>query len=174
VHNQNPAVVLEDVDPEVNRPGRQVTGSITRPTHPDVAPEAVALSKQLAIVMKQRSTQLGFMEITNYYYEHPNGDVRRGGGDPGIARNAYGLLGTERLAAGETGPLGGSVLMEIGGLNSRGQKSVGMLRNNVREMLEAVLVATADGSLTAIDPAEVDHLLPPGQESDKPLNDPHE
>ena len=98
--------------------------------------------------MKQRSTQLGFMEITNYYYEHPNGDVRRGG-DPGIARNAYGLLGTERLAASETGPLGGSVLMEIGGLNSRSQKSVGMLRNNVREMLEAVLVATADGSLTA-------------------------
>lgn len=174
VHNQNPAVVLEDVDPEVNRPGRQVTGSITWPTHPDVAPEAVALSKQLAIVMKQRSTQLGFMEITNYYYEHPNGDVRRGGGDPGIARNAYGLLGTERLAAGETGPLGGSVLMEIGGLNSRGQKSAGMLRNNVREMLEAVLVATADGSLTAIDPAEADRLLPPGQESDKPLNNPHE
>ncbi|WP_278411940.1 hypothetical protein [Stutzerimonas kunmingensis] len=124
--------------------------------------------------MKQRSTQLGFMEITNYYYEHPNGDVRRGGGDPDIARNAYGLLGTERLAACETGPLGGSVLMEIGGLNSRGQKSVGMLRNNVREMLEAVLVATADGSLTAIDPAEADRLLPLGQASDKPLNNPHE
>lgn len=123
--------------------------------------------------MKQRSTQLGFMEITDYYYEHPNGDVRRGG-DPGIARNAYGLLGTERLAASETGPLGGSVLMEIGGLNSRSQKSVGMLRNNVREMLEAVLVATADGSLTVIDPAEADRLPPPGQESDNPLNNPHE
>jgi len=49
-----------------------------------------------------------------------------------------------------------------------------MLRNNVREMLEAVLVATADSSLTAIDPAEADRLLPPGQESDKPLNNPHE
>ncbi len=174
VHNQNPAVVLEDVDPEVNRPGRQVTGSITWPTHPDVAPEAVALSKQLAIAMKQRSLQLGFMEITNYYHEPPNGDVRRVGGDPGIARNAYGLLGSERLAAGDEGPLGGSILMEIGGLNSRGQKSVGMLRNNVREMLEAVLVATANGSLMAIDPAEADRLLPPGQESDKPLSNPHE
>ena len=174
VHNQNPAVVLEDVDPEVNRPGRQVTGSITWPTHPDVAPEAVALSKQLAIAMKQRSLQLGFMEITNYYHEHPNGDVRRVGGDPGIARNAYGLLGSEQLAAGDEGPLGGSILMEIGGLNSRGQKSVGMLRNNVREMLEAVLVATANGSLMAIDPAEADRLLPPGQESDKPLSNPHE
>jgi len=174
VHNQNPAVVLEDVDPEVNRPGRQVTGSITWPTHPDVAPEAVALSKQLAIAMKQRSLQLGFMEITNYYHEHPNGDVRRGGGDPGIARNAYGLLGSERLAAGDEGPLGGSILMEIGGLNSRDQKSVGMLRNNVREMLEAVLVATANGSLMAIDPAEADRFLPPGQESDKPLSNPHE
>lgn len=174
VHNQNPAVVLDDVDPEVNRPGRQVTGSITWPTHEDVAPEAVALSKQMAIVMKQRSQELGFMEITNYYYERPNGEIRRGGGDPGIARNAYGLLGTERLAAGETGPLGGSILMEITGLNSRGQKSVGMLRNNVREMLEAVLLATADGSLTTIDPTEADRLLPPGNESDEPLSNPHE
>lgn len=174
VHNQNPAEVLDDVDPEVNRPGRQVTGSLTWPTHEDVAPEAVALSKQLAIVMKQRSLQLGFMELTNYYYQYPNGDVRRGGGDPGIARNAYGLLGSQRLAAGEPGPLGGSVLVEIAGLNSRGQKSVGMLRNNVREMLEAVLLATADGSLLAIDPAQADRLLPPGNLSDQPLSNPHE
>ncbi|MEZ3135769.1 hypothetical protein ACBG90_13790 [Stutzerimonas kunmingensis] len=28
VHNQNPAVVITNVDPEVNRPGRPVTGSI--------------------------------------------------------------------------------------------------------------------------------------------------
>ena len=43
-----------------------------------------------------------------------------------------------------------------------------------REMLEAVLFASANGSLMAIDPAETDRLLPPGQESDKPLSNPHE
>ena len=64
--------------------------------------------------------------------------------------------------------------MEITGLNSRGQKSKGMLRNNVREMLEALLVATADGSLLTQDPAETDRLLPPGQEVDEPLDNPHE
>ncbi len=174
VHNQNPAVVLDEADPEANRPGRQVTGSIVWPTNAAVAPAAVALSKQMALVMKKRSMQLGNMEITNYYYERPDGSIRRGGGDPGIARNAYALLASERLASGAEGPLGGNILMEITGLNSRGQKSKGMLRNNVREMLEALLVATADGSLLTQDPAETDRLLPPGQEVDEPLDNPHE
>jgi hypothetical protein len=64
--------------------------------------------------------------------------------------------------------------MEITGLNSRGQKSIGMLRNNVREMLEALLLASADGSLLTQDPAEADHLLRPGQEVDEPLENPHD
>ncbi|SDH24291.1 Zinc carboxypeptidase [Pseudomonas benzenivorans] len=174
VHNQNPAVVLDEADPEANRPGRQVTGSITWPTHPEVAQAAVELSKQMAVVMKKRSLQIGHMEITNYYYERPDGSIRRGGGEPGIARNAYALLGSQRLASGASGPLGGSVLMEITGLNSRGQKSIGMLRNNVREMLEALLLASADGSLLSVDPAEADQLLRPGQEVDQPLANPHE
>lgn len=174
VHNQNPAVVLDEADPEANRPGRQVTGSITWPTHPEVAQAAVELSKQMAIVMKKRSLQIGHMEISNYYYERPDGSIRRGGGEPGIARNAYALLGSQRLAGGASRPLGGSVLMEITGLNSRGQKSIGMLRNNVREMLEALLLASADGSLLSIDPAEADQLLRPGQEVDEPLANPHE
>lgn len=174
VHNQNPAVVLDEADPEANRPGRQVTGSITWPTNPEVAQAAVDLSKQMAVVMKKRSMQLGHMEITNYYYERPDGSIRRGGGDPSIARNAYALLGSQRLASGAEGPLGGSVLMEITGLNSRGQKSIGMLRNNVREMLEALLLASADGSLLSTDPAEADQLLRPGQEVDEPLANPHE
>jgi hypothetical protein len=174
VHNQNPAVVLDDADEDINRPGRQVTGSITWPTNPDVARAAVDLSKQMAIVMKRRSMELGNMEITNYYYERPDGSIRRGGGEPGIARNAYALLASQRLAGGAQGPLGGSVLMEITGLNSRGQKSIGMLRNNVREMLEAVLQASADGSLYQIDPAEADRILPPGRGVDEPLPNPHD
>ena len=174
VHNQNPAVVLDEADAEANRPGRQVTGSITWPTNAAVAPAAVELSKQMALVMKKRSLQLGNMEITNYYYERPDGSIRRGGGEPGIARNAYALLGSRLLASGAEGPLGGSILMEITGLNSRGQKSIGMLRNNVREMLEALLLATADGSLLTQDPAEADRLLRPGQEVDEPLDNPHD
>ena len=144
------------------------------PTNAAVAPAAVELSKQMALVMKKRSMQLGNMEITNYYYERPDGSIRRGGGEPGIARNAYALLATKRLASGAEGPLGGSILMEITGLNSRGQKSIGMLRNNVREMLEALLVATAAGSLLTQDPTEADRMLRPGQEVDEPLENPHE
>lgn len=174
VHNQNPAVVLEDADPDINHPDRQVTGSITWPTNDDVAQAAVDLSKQMSVVMKRRSMELGNMEITNYFYQYPDGSIRRGGGEPGIARNAYALLATQRLNSGTSGPMGGSVLMEITGLNSRGQKSIGMLRNNVREMLEALLLASADGSLYAIDPAEADRILPPGQETDKPLPNPHD
>src|SRR3990167_6234790 len=151
VHNQNPAVVHGDVDPDV-----------------------VDLSKQMALVMKKRSMQIGHMEVSNYFYQRPDGSIRRGGGDPGIARNAYALLASESLAKGAEGPLGGSILMEITGLNSRGQKSIGMLRNNVREMLEALLLASADGSLLTQDPAEAEHLLRPGQEVDEPLENPHD
>ncbi len=174
VHNQNPAVVQDDADPDANRPGRQITASLAWPTNAAVAPQAVDLSKQMALVMKKRSMEIGHMEVSNYYYQRPNGSIRRGGGEPGIARNAYALLASERLANGTEGPLGGSILMEITGLNSRGQKSIGMLRNNVREMLEALLVASADGSLLTEDPAETEQLLRPGQEVDEPLPDPHD
>lgn len=80
-----------------------------------------------------------FKKITHYYCECPNGDIRRGSGEPGIVRNAYGLLGSEQLAAGEAGLRGASPLVELTGLNSRGKKSAGLLRNNIGEMLEAVL-----------------------------------
>lgn len=157
VHNQGPSVVDPDAVPQGNefRPGRLVTGSILWPTNDNVATEAVVLSKQMTLVMKKRSIELGNMEITRYV----------GGDFPGIARNAYGLLGTDRLIAGEQGPLGGSVLVEIlgqteGSLNfNLGQKAIGMLKNNARELLEAVLEATADGSVFDEDPAEVDDIL---------------
>lgn len=159
VHNQGPSVVDPDAVPQDNefRPGRLVTGSILWPTNDNVADQAVDLSKQMTLVMKKRSIELGNMEITRYV----------GGDFPGIARNAYGLLGTERLNQNEQGPLGGSVLVEIlgqteGSLNfNLGQKAIGMLKNNARELLEAVLEATADGSLFDEDPADVDTLILP-------------
>lgn len=157
VHNQGPSAVAEDERPDNDafRPNRLVTGSILWPTNESVDPGALDFSKQIALVMKKRSMELGNMEITRFV----------GGDFPGIARNAYGLFGSERLTSGEPGPLGGSVLVEIlgqteGSLNfNLGQKAIGMLRNNARELLEAALLATADDSVLAEDPAEVDELI---------------
>jgi hypothetical protein len=165
VHNLGTSVVNEEVDPSINRPGRMVTGSILWPTNEDVAEEAVNLSKQMCIVMKKRSLELGNMELTNYARVRSDGSFIRGGGFAGIARNAYGLIGTERLDAGEPGPLGGSVLVEIRG---QGQKSIGMLKNNARELMQVVLESTADGSLFFEDPAEADILLPIGTDTSIP------
>jgi hypothetical protein len=162
VHNLGTSVVNEDIDPEINRPGRMVTGSILWPTNEDVAEEARNLSKQMCIVIKKRSMELGNMELTNYARVRSDGSFSRGGGFPGIARNAYGLIGTEWLNDGATGPLGGSILVEIRG---QGQKSLGMLKNNAREIMEVVLEKTADGSLFAVNPSEADSLLPIGTDT---------
>jgi hypothetical protein len=162
VHNLGSSVINDDVDQTINRPGRLVTGSILWPTNEDVAEEARDLSKQMCIVIKKRSLELGNMELTNYARVRSDGSFSRGGGFPGIARNAYGLIGTERLDDGEPGPLGGSILVEIRG---QGQKSIGMLKNNAREIMQVVLESTADGSLFMEDPAEADILLPIGTDT---------
>lgn len=169
VHNQGSAKVQDGVDPAVGRAGRLITGSILWPTNEEVHPDAVDFSKQITLVMKKRSQELGNMEFTNYLFRNSAGVALRGGGFPGIARNAYGLLGSARIAAGEAGPVGGSILVEIRG---QGQKSIGMLKNNARELLEAVLRATADGSLFDEDPAEADLLLPPGDLTDEFIGNP--
>jgi hypothetical protein len=162
VHNQGSSVINDDTDSDVNRPNQLVTGSITWPTNEAVDEAARDLSKQLTVVMKKRSLELGNMEFTNYIRQRSDGSFIRGGPFPGIARNAFGLLGTERIDAGEAGPLGGSVLVEIRG---QGQKSIGMLKNNAREIVWSVLAATADGSLFVEDPAEALALLPIGTDS---------
>ena len=157
VHNQGPSVVDEDERPanKAFRPNRLVTGSILWPTNADVDSAAIDLSKQMSLIMKKRSMELGFAEITRYV----------GGDFPGIARNAYGLLGTTRIEDGETGPVGGSVLLEVlgqteGSINfDVGQKSIGKLKGVPRELVWAVIEATADGSLYAEVPDEVDDLL---------------
>lgn len=154
IHNQGFNTVNEDDTSGANRPGQRVTGSTLWPTNEAVDPAAVDLSKQLTLILKKRSMELGHSEITRY----------NGGDFPGIARNAYGLMGTERIDNGETG-VGGSVLLEIMGqiegspsINI-GQKAIGMLKNNVRELMMAVLQATADQSLYQENPDDVDSLL---------------
>ena len=170
VHNQGSAKVVDDVAPESgNRAGWLITSSILWPTNEDVAEVARDLSKQLTVVIKQRSLELGYFEVTNYLFRNSAGAALRGGGFAGIARNAYGLLGTERIFAGELGPVGGSILVEIRG---QGQKSIGMLKNAAREAMMAVLEQTADGSLFAIDPSLSDTLLPPGDLTDDFIGNP--
>ena len=162
VQNLGTTVIKDDVDPMINRPGRMVTGSILWPTNEEIAEEAINLSKQMCIVIKKRSLELGNMELTNYARVRSDGSFIRGGGFPGMARNAFGLLGTERLDAGEQGHLGGSILVDIRG---QGQKSIGMLKNNAREIMQIVLESTADGSLFIENPADADILLPIGTDT---------
>lgn len=157
IHNQGFNVVDDETcaQTEVCRDGQYVTGSILWPVNFNVAPEAVDFSKQMAIVMKQRSLELGNVELTRY----------NGGDFAGIARNAYGLLGTERLDSGESGPLGGSVLFEVAGqiegsvFINNGQKAIGKLKSGVKKILLALLEATADGSLLLENPDEADTLI---------------
>ena len=145
VHNQG----FNVVDPEqcaaddACRPGQYVTGSILWPTNADVLVDDVDLSKQMTIVMKKRSLEIGNVELTRY----------NGGDFPGIARNAYGLLG------------GGSVLFEVAGqiegspsINN-GQKAIGKLKSGVRKILLSLLEATADGSLFDENPDEANTLI---------------
>ena len=170
IHNQGSAKVVDDVATESgNRAGRMITSSILWPTNEDVAEVARDLSKQMTVVIKQRSLELGYFEVTNYLFRSAAGNALRGGGFPGIARNAYGLLGTERIFAGELGPVGGSILVEIRG---QGQKSIGMLKNAARETMMVVLRQTADGSLFDIDPSLSDTLLPPGDLTDDFIGNP--
>lgn len=170
IHNQGSAKVLDEVSDESgNRAGRMITSSILWPTNEDVSEVARDLSKKMTIAIKQRSLELGYFEVTNYLFRNSAGVALRGGGFAGIARNAYGLLGTERLFAGETGELGGSVLVEIRG---QGQKSIGMLKNAAREAMMVVLTKTADGSLFSIDQTLSDSLLPPGDLTDDFIGNP--
>ena len=156
VHNQGFNVVDPDqcAADQACRPGQYVTGSILWPTNAEVDPRAVNLSKQMAIVMKKRSLDVGNVELTRF----------AGGDFAGIARNAYGLLGSDRLVS-ELPPLGGSVLFEVVGqiegspsINN-GQKAIGKLKSGIKKVLMALLESTADGSLFAEDPDEADSLI---------------
>lgn len=145
VHNQGFNVVDHEqcAADAACRPGQTVTGSILWPTDEEVDEGARDLSKQMTPVMKKRSLEIGNVQLTRY----------DGGSFPGIARNAYGLLG------------GGSVLFEAAGQTegsvfiNNGQKAMGKLKNGVRKILLSLLEATADGTLYEEVPAEAETLI---------------
>jgi hypothetical protein len=76
---------------------------------------------------------------------HAKPSLYKGGGEPGIARNAYGLLGSA------------SVLMEHRGV---GQKAGGYMENISYNAVLAVAKALADGSLDKADPKVAETLQP--------------
>jgi len=116
----------------VDDEGRMITGSVMWPNAEEEAErlgiseefaETVTLSKRVVSEMLVNLDQYGYANITRY----PSTTT------PGIARNAYGLLGS------------GSVLFEArGGI---GQKSRGYIAKQTYVAGMSVLAAAADGSL---------------------------
>jgi predicted deacylase len=127
----------------VDEDGRLVTGSTMWPNAIGtaqalgIAPQfevAVELSKRVVAVMVTELDRYGYANVTRF----------PGGTWPGIARNAYGLLGA------------GSVLVEIRG--RIGTKSNGYLTKLAYNAAKSVVAALADGSLYSADPGVAEGL----------------
>jgi predicted deacylase len=106
--------------------------------------EAVELSKKVVATLVTKLDQYGFANVTRYPGTLP----------PGIARNAYGLLGA------------GSVLFELrGGI---GVKSNGYITKMAYQASKSVVQALADGSLFDADVAVAEALPERGPSIDPP------
>lgn len=111
-----------------------VFSSTLWPTAVGVAADVVLLSKQVV------STAL----IARDKIAHANTDLYNGGPEPGISRNAYGLLGSA------------SVLFEHRGV---GQKAAGYMADISFRTVMAIIEALADGSLHTTDIARAEALV---------------
>ena len=116
--------------------GREITASLMWPTHPDVAPSAVDAANQVTVVAQKTIDYLAGGNVSQY----PGGDYE------GIARNAYGLLGSA------------SVLMELSAIDDEQSQ----IRAAYLVMLTVAQTA-ADGSVKRIDPARADAIPPRGE-----------
>ncbi|WP_245776053.1 M14 family zinc carboxypeptidase [Saccharopolyspora flava] len=117
--------------------GREITASLMWPTTPGVAAEPLTLAKQVSVVART-AMDAGGANVSQY----PGGDYQ------GIARNAYGLLGS------------GSVLIELSDMGPDHEQS--QITSALTSM-HAITNATADGSLHNTDPAEADTIPPRGE-----------
>jgi predicted deacylase len=106
--------------------------------------QAVELSKKVVATLVTRLDRYGFANISRYPGTLP----------PGIARNAYGLLGA------------GSVLFELRG--DIGTKSNGYIAKTAYHASKSVVEALADGSLFDADTAIADALPERGPAIDPP------
>lgn len=127
----------------VDDDGRMITGSIMWPNAVDTAAElgiadefaeTITESQRAASVMLQAVDNYGYANITRY----PSTET------PGIARNAYGLLGSA------------SVLFELrGGI---GQKSAGYISRTASVTGYELLKAVADGSWETADLSVIENI----------------
>jgi hypothetical protein len=138
-HVTQPAVVVDYhmqgryVQPD----GRETTASILWPTSPLVTAGPVTRSRQLAVRNYEAVTLLARANVSRY----PGGDYE------GIARNAYGILGSA------------SLLVELSDLPAN--RVDFQIRTALVSMI-ATAQGAADGSLWRIDPARADTVPPRG------------
>jgi murein tripeptide amidase MpaA len=131
----------------VDEDGRQISMSVFWPNNPDVESDVIDCSRQVAVTHADAVQDKGHANVSLY----PGGTIA------GIARNAFGLLGSC------------SVLVEFrGGI---GQKSSGYLIRQAYDGMYATLAAAADGSLWTIDPARGDDIPPRGSFLPNPRNE---
>ena len=140
----------------VDDDGRLITGSIMWPNATEEAErlgiadefaETITMSKRAVSIMLTSLEQYGYANITRY----PSTST-------GIARNAYGLLGST------------SVLFEVrGGI---GAKSNGYLAKHAEVSGMAVLSSAADGSLWTASTAPADNIRERGESVDNPHGPP--
>jgi hypothetical protein len=132
-HATHPAVVVDyHMQGRYLQPdGRETTASILWPTSPLAGAEAVTRSRQLAVRNYDTMTLFAFANVTRY----PGGDYE------GIARNAYGILGSA------------SLLVELSDLPADQVEL--QIRSAFTSML-ATAQGAADGSLWRVDPARAD------------------
>jgi hypothetical protein len=113
--------------------GRETTASILWPTSPLAPAAAVTASRRLAVANYAAMTRLAGADVTRY----PGGDYE------GIARNAYGILGSS------------SLLVELSDLPAEQVES--QIRTAYVSMITTAQ-GVADGSLRRTDPARADEI----------------
>ena len=134
-HATRPAVVVDyHMQGRYLQPdGRETTASILWPTSPLVGADAVTRGRQLAVRNYTAMTYLAGANVTRY----PGTDYE------GIARNAYGLLGSA------------SLLVELSNLPS--EQVPAQIRTAFVSML-ATAQGSADRTLWKADPADADKI----------------
>jgi hypothetical protein len=115
--------------------GREITASMLWPTNANVPQDKVDAAKQVTVVAHRAVTLVG-----GNVSQYPGGDYE------GIARNAYGLLGSA------------SVLLELSAIDDEQAQ----IRAAYAAML-AVVQSAADGSLLRVNPARADAIPPRGE-----------
>jgi hypothetical protein len=134
-HATRPAIVVDyHMQGRYLQPdGRETTASILWPTSPLAGADAVTRSRQVAVRNYDAMTYLAGANVTRY----PGGDYE------GIARNAYGILGSA------------SLLVELSNLPA--DRVEFQIRTAFVSML-ATAQGAADGSLWRVDPGRADTI----------------